>query len=476
MDRVPVRSTLFNISFFVLTAIACILCLPMLVFTRRYFMGVVHFFVHKVYFLEKYILGLNYEVRGAEYLPSEGSFIIAAKHQSAYETLKLHMLFKDPAVILKKELLSIPLWGLYLKKSGPIAIDRTTPDSAIESIQDGAKHMKEQGRPIIIFPQGTRVRTDQTSKDKPFKIGIARIQEATELPIIPMALNAGLFWPRSGWLKSSGCVIFEFLEPIKPGLEKQNLMKKLEKEIEDASTSLMNEAKEQALDFKSASPRSAFIAALLVFVLVFGAYSLFWFEAAKQIRAEYVASIQNMTESERAPIEPNVSGYPGKFKLHVASESFRHADGSLKITDLRAEGWPIPSAPVKITTGPIEIKSFKWAEPLTLDSLYALINVQGNILTVRESTLRQADFEAVVKGTADLAQQPVPLFNLNIRLKNHASLLRSLSQDGIVDPRMAAFYGAGLSSLANEDGIIDLPLNQKDQTLFAGPIPVMQIR
>jgi len=438
-------------------------------------MGVVHLFVRKVYFLERFILGLDYEVRGQENLPQDGSFIIAAKHQSAYETLKLHMLFKDPAVILKKELLSIPLWGMYLKKSDPIAIDRSTPDTAIQSIQDGARRMKEQGRPIIIFPQGTRVHVGQTTKQKPYKVGIARIQEATDLPIIPMALNTGLFWPRSGWLKSPGCVIFEFLKPIKPGLERQKLMVKIEKNTEESSTSLMNEAKEQELNTKQTGRKSGLIASVLLVALVFAAYSLFWFEVAKQVENEYVLALQDITQSETAPERPRVYGYPGKIKLHVEKEILQSNQGDVTIHDLRAKGWPIPALPVKITAGPIEINNFRWAEPLSLDSLYALLSFKDDVLTVRNSALKQGEFSAEVAGTADLKQEPVPAFDLTIKLHNHDSLLQALGENGVIDPRMAMFFGAGLASLSNEDGVVEVPLVQKSGTLYAGPIPIMKI-
>ena len=167
-------------------------------------MAVVHGFAFTTAILEKYILGLTYEVRGQEHLPEQGSYIIAAKHQSSYETFKLHTLFGDPAIVLKKELLRIPLWGMYLKKSDVIAIDRSSPKTAIKSIKDGAQHVKEQGRPIIIFPQGTRVSIDTTAQEKPYKIGIMRLQEATNLPIIPMAINTGYFQPKHKWCKKPG--------------------------------------------------------------------------------------------------------------------------------------------------------------------------------------------------------------------------------------------------------------------------------
>jgi 1-acyl-sn-glycerol-3-phosphate acyltransferase len=242
MKRAVLQSAIFMILFYVLTICLCVLYLPLLVLPRAAFLSCVRFYLAAVYFLEKHILNLTYEVRGQHHLPASGSYIVAAKHQSQYETFKLHALFGDPAIVLKKELTMIPLFGRYLTKTDVIAIDRSTPEIAIQSIQNGARRVMSQGRPIIIFPQGTRVSPETTSEQKPYKVGVARIQEATHLPIIPMAMNAGMFWPRAGWLKSSGCVTFEFLPPIPHGLERAKLLKTLETQIEEKSQELMRQA------------------------------------------------------------------------------------------------------------------------------------------------------------------------------------------------------------------------------------------
>lgn len=235
------RATLFNISFFAVTAISCFLFLPGLLVPRRHTMKIVDFFVGSVYVLERIFLNLDYEVRGLEHLPAQGSYIIAAKHQSSYETFKLHKLFHDPSVILKRELLRIPLWGRFLKKSDPIAIDRSSKDSA-QQIIDGAQRMKAQGRPIVIFPQGTRVYTWQTSSDRPYKGGAARMQAATGLTIIPMATNTGVFWPKHSWLKWPGTVVFEFLPPIPPGSNVPDVTRQIETMVETESKKLEQEA------------------------------------------------------------------------------------------------------------------------------------------------------------------------------------------------------------------------------------------
>ncbi len=234
-----IRSTLFNILLYGVTALMCIACLPGLLLPKKQAMAIVALFVNTVHILEKYILGLDYEVRGMEHLPKEGAYIVAAKHMSPYETFKLNILFDDPAIVLKRELLRIPLWGAFLAKIDPIAIDRSAGKQAMQQIIDGALHVKAQGRPMVIFPQGTRVWPHETPKDKPYKAGIARMQEATELPIIPLALNTGAFWPRHSWIKKPGKVVFEFLPPIMPGKSTAALLAALEETLETHSLALM---------------------------------------------------------------------------------------------------------------------------------------------------------------------------------------------------------------------------------------------
>ena len=240
-----IRSTLFNILFYGTTAIACVLCLPGLLLPKKQAMWIVKFFVYSVYFFEKYILGLDYEVRGIENLPRQDSYIVAAKHQSPYETLKLNILFNDPAIVLKRELLMIPLWGWFLAKVDPIAINRSKARQSLNQITEGALRVKSQGRPIVIFPQGTRVLPEQTAREKPYKIGVARAAVATSLPIIPMALNSGIFWPRKSWIKKPGKVIFEFLPPVPSGLGIYEIMKDLEIRLEEHSNRLAAEALRQ---------------------------------------------------------------------------------------------------------------------------------------------------------------------------------------------------------------------------------------
>lgn len=196
-----------------------------------------------VYLIEKYVAGLDFEIRGKEHLPEGYSYIVAAKHQSAYETLKLHYLFGDPTIVLKRSLLSIPLFGTFLRKLDVIAINRDNKEASMQSLLEGAKRMKEQKRPVVIFPQGTRVGVQITTAKKPYKGGIVKMYQNAEMPVVPLALNSGMFWGRNSFFKKPGKVIFEFLPPIEPGLPDKKVMKALEDRLESKSFELMHEAK-----------------------------------------------------------------------------------------------------------------------------------------------------------------------------------------------------------------------------------------
>lgn len=239
-----IRSILFNILFYGLwTPLVCISMAPCLIFPRGFTVWVASMYQSVSYYMAKYILGIDYEVRGLEHRPSTGAYIVASKHQSAYETLLLYALFGDPTIILKKELLSLPLFGWFLKKLDVIAIDRGNSAAAKASLQTGAAKMKAQGRPIVIYPQGTRVAVDATTAEKPYKGGISKIYAQTDLPVLPVALNTGLYWPRNSFWKHPGKVIVEFLPLIPAGEEPESIVRRLESIIEPASKRLIAEGR-----------------------------------------------------------------------------------------------------------------------------------------------------------------------------------------------------------------------------------------
>jgi 1-acyl-sn-glycerol-3-phosphate acyltransferase len=229
-----IRSLVFHTLFFAWTIFWAFALLWVFLLPRKAMVAVVTLYFKSLIPLERYVLGLTYEVRGREHVPA-GACVIASKHQSAYETLKLHVLFNDPAIILKKELMYIPLWGWYQAKSGMIAVDRGAGAKAIASMLANAEAAVKAGRRIVIFPQGTRV---APTAQKPYKAGVAVLAEKYDLPIVPLALNAGLFWPRHAFLIKPGKVIFEFLPPLPKGQSSAQTMKLLEEQLEAASAKL----------------------------------------------------------------------------------------------------------------------------------------------------------------------------------------------------------------------------------------------
>ena len=148
-----------------------------------------------------------------------------------FETFALQAVLDYPVFILKKELLRIPLFGLYLKKIKSIEIvrDTTTKDN-LDFFEKVAKIIKNENRPLLIFPQGTRIKIGERV---PFKKGAARIYETLNIPCVPIALNSGKVWPKTGIIKCSGKITISFLEPIKPGLNRDDFIKNLENKIYD---------------------------------------------------------------------------------------------------------------------------------------------------------------------------------------------------------------------------------------------------
>lgn len=238
-----VRCLLFNFLFYcVWTPLICIGLMPSLIMPRRFPVAVARLYLDGVYYLEKYVLGLDYEIRGIEHRPpNTEAYLVVAKHQSAYETMKLLRLFGDPTIILKKELLFLPLFGWFLYRMEVIALDRGNRTAAMASLYKGAKKMKADKRPIVIFPQGTRVKVDTTTAEKPYKGGMMKLYTEVGLPILPVALNSGVYWPRNSFWKKQGKVIFEFLPLIPPGLPADEVLKSLEAQIEERSKALVEE-------------------------------------------------------------------------------------------------------------------------------------------------------------------------------------------------------------------------------------------
>jgi len=187
------------------------------------------FLGHYVIFIVRIFLNTKVEFKGIENIPKNEKYFVASAHQSMFETFALQSVLDYPVFILKKELLKIPLFGLYLKKIKSIEIvrDTTTKDN-LNFFDKVANIIKNEKRPLLIFPQGTRIRFDDRV---PFKKGVGRIYEALNISCVPVALNSGKVWPKQGIIKYPGKITVSFLEPIKPGLNRDEFIRDLEIKI-----------------------------------------------------------------------------------------------------------------------------------------------------------------------------------------------------------------------------------------------------
>jgi len=235
--RVVLRSLAFQglvIASLVLLAPACILMLLPRAVTRK----VARLVVHGWLALLRLTVGLAYEVRGRENLP-EGPCLIAAKHQSAFETLALQVILTDPAFVLKRELTLIPVAGWGMWRLGHIAIDRNAGASALMSLIRQAKRRIADGRQVVIFPEGTRSAPLSAPNYRP---GVAALYRALQVPCVPVALNSGLFWPRNSPWKFPGRITIEILPALAPGLSSGAFMAELQQAVEPRSAELAREA------------------------------------------------------------------------------------------------------------------------------------------------------------------------------------------------------------------------------------------
>lgn len=234
------RSLLFNLAFWVWTVAMAIALLPALAFPRQVLLMGVRAWMQGIQSLLRALVGLDYELRGLERVPNAPA-IFAFKHQSAWETLSLHLLLPDPAIVLKRELALIPLFGQYTRRAGMIHVDRAQGGRALRSLIKGAQAALDRGQSIAIFPEGTRV---APGAHRPYHPGVAALYLHLKCPVVPVALNSGLFWGRRSFIKRPGRITVEILPPIEPGLERAAFMAELERRLEGATLRLVEEGRQ----------------------------------------------------------------------------------------------------------------------------------------------------------------------------------------------------------------------------------------
>src|SRR5919112_487272 len=234
-----VRSLLFNVAFYANLILWLILLIPGFLVPRRVFIGMVKLWGRTSLWLLRVVAGTRVEITGREKIPPGGA-LVAAKHQSFLETFALVTIFDDPTYILKRELMWIPFFGWHLAKARCVPVDRKAGSLALVQMTQRAKEEAQHGRQIIIFPEGTR---RPPGAPRAYKYGVAHLYQNLGFPCIPTALNAGLYWPRRQFIRRPGTVRIEILDPIAPGLPREEFFAKVQGGIEAASDRLLAEGR-----------------------------------------------------------------------------------------------------------------------------------------------------------------------------------------------------------------------------------------
>ncbi len=231
------RSLVFHLWFLIVSVVMFLGAIPLFLGPRILVIRAAQLWAHLQLWGLRVFCGQTYEVRGQEYVPQDAA-LVAAKHYSMWETIAFMVLVDDPAIVLKRELLNIPLYGWYGSKMGMIGLDRSGKAKALRELKRVSEKAVADGRQIVIFPEGTR-KTIGAAPD--YKPGAAGLYSGLGVPCVPVAHNSGLFWC-GGWKRHSGTILIEFLPAIPPGLRRAEFMRELEEKIETATKALLKEA------------------------------------------------------------------------------------------------------------------------------------------------------------------------------------------------------------------------------------------
>lgn len=229
------RSLLFVALFYVWSAVVAIGITPLLLGPRLWVLRALDVWASGVIALLR-IAGIRVEVRGREHIPA-GAALVAPKHQCMFDVFAQFTWLPDACFVLKKELMWIPFFGWYAQKARMIVVDREGHAAALKKLVRDAKDRFAHDRQLIIFPEGTRGEPGVAGDYKP---GIAALYRELDLPVHPVATNSGVHWPKHGFLRKPGLIVFEYLEPIPPGLKRAEFMRILEERIETASNRLLD--------------------------------------------------------------------------------------------------------------------------------------------------------------------------------------------------------------------------------------------
>jgi 1-acyl-sn-glycerol-3-phosphate acyltransferase len=232
------RPIVFAVLFYSWTTLAGIMVLPLLPGPPRYLLAYSRFWIRVSLWLLRVTVGLSHEVRGQENIP-DGPALFAIKHQSAWDTLAINLIIHDAAIVLKRELTWIPIFGWCLVRARQVPIDRGGGLSVLRNMVTAAQARVAEGRPVVIFPEGTRV---PPGTHVPYQAGISALNNALDIPVVPVALNSGLFWPRRSLALRPGRITIEFLPQLPDVSSRKEFVQSLETAIENSTSRLIAEA------------------------------------------------------------------------------------------------------------------------------------------------------------------------------------------------------------------------------------------
>lgn len=253
MVSIFLRSLLFQILFYPTFIFWAMVAIPTLVMKRTAILRVATWWAKTNIFWMRVICNIKVEYRGVEKIP-KGPLLVAAKHQSMWETISLLRFFDEPFFVLKRELLRIPLFGQLLMKADMVAIDRSSGRRALMKMIKRSSEEVRRGRQFLIFPEGTR---RPVGAPPNYKAGVGPIYVECAVRCLPVALNSGLFWPRRSFMRYPGTLVMEFLDPLPPGLPREEFMAQIEHVIEEATNRLVAAGRAEQAQLFGRVPQAA---------------------------------------------------------------------------------------------------------------------------------------------------------------------------------------------------------------------------
>ncbi len=235
---VVLRSLIFLVCFYAWSVVVALSMVPLLIAPVSWSVRYLHVWSSGINLLLRVICGIRVEIRGREFIPT-GDAVVAAKHQCMLDVFVQFSALPSAMFVMKKELLMVPIFGWIGQKIGSVVVDREGGATALKKMVRDAQHQFDLAeRQLVIFPEGTRGLPGQPGDYKP---GIAALYRELGKPVYPVATNAGVHWEARGFLRRPGTIVFEFLEPIPPGLKRGEFMRVLETRIETASNALLDQ-------------------------------------------------------------------------------------------------------------------------------------------------------------------------------------------------------------------------------------------